>query len=137
MIFNKRLKDLVLYQIRLFKFDDFDKKIIKTLQTCEIIILLLDLSNRDSWEKIPLWVNFLINECALKKFYLIGNKKNNLESLTSEDEVKNLISKSKKNDSVIVYETINSKDVKVVNETFEKLIDGNSNKVKFENKSCS
>jgi GTPase SAR1 family protein len=70
---------------------DINSTIIKK---AHIIILIFDLKNRDSFDELTIWVNYLRDICLINKtIYIFGNFKPEKNILTTKVDIDDMIEK--------------------------------------------
>jgi hypothetical protein len=92
------------FSLEFYEFSSKNDKIIGYIQSCEVVLIVIDLNNRNSFDNLSdYWLDFLKNECYYENdVYVLGNFLNIANTpLTTGDEVNEMLKLSQINTTYI------------------------------------
>jgi hypothetical protein len=130
--FYKIIEKDFFYQIKIFKANtsDDNKKIIKLINECDIVVVFYQIDSRESFEDLGKYFLFLKNECGYQnKIVLLANYYKNTDMLTSDEEITHFIKKINMNNTLL-YKKINVKDSNTLAKEFDLILEDYKKKFK-------
>ena len=83
-ISSKKIIGNIKYSLEIHEINKIMEIYIHTIKKAHIIIVIFDLKNRDSFDDVTLWMNYLRDVCQINRhFYLLGNYKSEKNILTT------------------------------------------------------
>lgn len=86
-----------------YEFSQKNDKITSIISECDLIIIVLDLNNRNSFDNLAdYWFNFLCKDCEYESgIYILGNYFNSSSPLTTSEEVNEMLKISRLNTNFV------------------------------------
>jgi hypothetical protein len=94
---------------------------INIIKKAHIIIVIFDLKNRDSFDDVTLWMNYLRDTCIITRpFYILGNYKSEKNIITTKVDIDDMIDKQKVE---AMYKEIGNKNTEEIVELLDDLLE--------------